>query len=81
LCRAGVLIEGVILKGSGALDEEAAAMMRRASSFPKAPGDVPGERIEFVRRSNLCFPPDDCGKGRKRLQTGAFLRSTFPQTP
>lgn len=48
--RAGMLIEGVIVEGSGngTLDEEAAAMMRRASPFPKAPVDVPGERIEFI---------------------------------
>ncbi|WP_139139405.1 energy transducer TonB, partial [Sphingobium phenoxybenzoativorans] len=56
--RAGVLIEGVIIQGSGngALDEEAAAMMRRASPFPKAPGDVPGERIEFVAPIEFILP-------------------------
>jgi protein TonB len=56
--RAGTLIEGVILQGSGkdALDEEAAAMMRRASPFPRAPIDVPGERIEFIAPIEFILP-------------------------
>ena len=56
--RAGMLIEGVVLQGSGnsTLDEEAAAMMQRASPFPKAPTDVPGERIEFVAPIEFTLP-------------------------
>ena len=48
--RAGLLLEGVIVRGSGngTLDEEALATLRRASPFPKAPRDVAGERIEFT---------------------------------
>jgi protein TonB len=58
LDRAGVLIEGVVTKGSGnsTLDEEAAAMMRRASPFPKAPVEVPGERIEFFAPIEFTLP-------------------------
>lgn len=48
--RAGMLLEGAIVRGSGngMLDEEALATLRRASPFPKAPRDVGGERIEFT---------------------------------
>lgn len=56
--RAGSLLEGVITRGSGndVLDEEAAAMMRRASPFPRAPMDVPGERIEFSAPIDFILP-------------------------
>ncbi len=56
--RAGMLLEGVIVKGSGngTLDEEAGAMMRRASPYPRAPADVPGDRIEFVAPIEFVLP-------------------------
>lgn len=56
--RAGSLLEGVIIRGSGndVLDKEAAAMMRRASPFPRAPMDVPGERIEFSAPIDFILP-------------------------
>jgi protein TonB len=50
LDRAGGLLEGAIIHGSGnaPLDEEAMAMLRRASPFPGAPRDISGEQIEFT---------------------------------
>lgn len=50
LDRAGMLLEGVVIQRSGnaALDEEAEAMLRRASPYPGAPAELPGERIEFI---------------------------------
>lgn len=50
LDRAGVLLEGTVVQRSGnaALDEEAEAMLRRASPYPRAPAELPGERIEFI---------------------------------
>ncbi|WP_232495581.1 energy transducer TonB [Novosphingobium kaempferiae] len=50
LDRAGMLLDGAVLRGSGftALDEEAMAVLRRASPFPRAPVEVTGERIEFT---------------------------------
>jgi protein TonB len=56
--RAGLLLEGVVIHGSGhdVLDEEAAAMMRRASPFPRAPNEVPGERIEFSAPIDFILP-------------------------
>lgn len=50
LDRAGMLLEGVIVQGSGntVLDDEAEAMLRRASPYPSAPGELSGERIEFT---------------------------------
>lgn len=56
--RAGVLIEGRVIGSSGraALDEEAAAMLQRASPFPKAPADVSGERIEFTAPVEFVLP-------------------------
>lgn len=50
LDRAGMLLDGAVLRGSGftALDEEAMAVLRRASPFPRAPVEVAGERIEFT---------------------------------
>lgn len=50
LDRAGMLLEGAIVEGSGntVLDDEAEAMLRRASPYPRAPAELPGERIEFT---------------------------------
>ncbi|MDO7837479.1 energy transducer TonB [Sphingobium sp. HBC34] len=50
LDRAGMLLEGAIVQGSGntVLDDEAEAMLRRASPYPRAPAELPGERIEFT---------------------------------
>jgi len=50
LDRTGMLIEGAIVQGSGniVLDDEAKAMLRRASPYPGAPAELPGERIEFT---------------------------------
>jgi protein TonB len=58
LDRAGVLIEGLIIGSSGkpSLDEEAQAMMRRASPFPSAPAGIAGERIEFVAPIEFVLP-------------------------
>lgn len=49
LDRSGRLIEGALTGPSGlaSLDAEGAAMLRRASPYPAAPTDVPGERITF----------------------------------
>lgn len=48
--RTGMLLEGAIVQGSGntVLDDEAEAMLRRASPYPRAPAELPGERIEFT---------------------------------
>ena len=56
--RAGLLVDGRILQGSGcaALDEEAMAMMRRASPYPKAPREIAGERIEFTTLVEFVLP-------------------------
>ena len=56
--RAGLLVDGRILQGSGcaALDEEAMAMMRRASPYPKAPHEIAGERIEFTTLVEFILP-------------------------
>ncbi len=50
LNRAGMLLEGAIIRGSGneVLDEEAEAMLRRAAPYPPAPAELSGERIEFT---------------------------------
>ena len=50
LDRTGMLLEGAIVQGSGntVLDDEAEAMLRRASPYPGAPAELPGERIEFT---------------------------------
>ncbi|MCI4590978.1 energy transducer TonB [Sphingobium sp. BYY-5] len=58
LDRAGLLLEGTIVQGSGnaVLDEEAAAMMRRASPYPRAPAELPGERIEFTVPIEFILP-------------------------
>jgi protein TonB len=58
LDRAGLLMEGAIIDGSGiaTLDEEAAAMMRRASPYPRVPAEVPGERIEFTVPIDFILP-------------------------
>ncbi|EZP71736.1 TonB family protein [Sphingomonas paucimobilis] len=56
--RAGMLLEGAVIRGSGvaALDEEAEAMMRRASPYPRAPNELPGERIEFTVPIEFILP-------------------------
>lgn len=58
LDRAGMLLEGAIIHGSGnaALDEEAEAMMRRASPYPRVPAELPGERIEFTAPIEFVLP-------------------------
>ncbi len=58
LDRAGTLIEGMIIGSSGkpSLDEEAEAMMHRASPFPSAPAAITGERIEFVAPIEFILP-------------------------
>ncbi|PZU14704.1 MAG: energy transducer TonB [Sphingobium sp.] len=50
LDRTGMLLEGAVVQGSGnaVLDDEAEAMLRRASPYPRAPVELPGERIEFT---------------------------------
>ncbi|WP_310225534.1 TonB family protein [Sphingobium xenophagum] len=50
LDRAGMLLEGAVVQGSGnaVLDDEAEAMLRRASPYPRAPAELSGERIEFT---------------------------------
>jgi protein TonB len=56
--RAGVLLEGQIIQSSGrpSLDDEANAMMQRASPYPKAPRDIPGDRIEFTAPIEFMLP-------------------------
>lgn len=58
LDRAGILLEGHIVGSSGhaSLDQEAMAMMQRASPYPRAPGDIPGERIEFTAPVEFTLP-------------------------
>lgn len=58
LDRAGHLLEGRILGSSGraSLDEEAMAMMQRASPFPQAPREILGERIEFTAPIEFILP-------------------------
>lgn len=50
LDRQGVLLEGAVVRPSGnsLFDDEAEAMLRRSSPYPRAPADLPGERIEFT---------------------------------
>lgn len=50
LDRSGMLLEGAVIQGSGnaVLDEEAEAMLRRASPYPRVPAELPGDRIEFT---------------------------------
>jgi periplasmic protein TonB len=56
--RAGMLIEGRVISSSGraSLDEEAAAMLHRASPYPKAPADISGDRIEFTAPVEFVLP-------------------------
>lgn len=56
--RTGTLLEGHIIESSGraSLDDEASAMMQRASPYPKAPLDVPGDRIEFTAPIEFTLP-------------------------
>ncbi|MEG3085969.1 TonB family protein [Sphingomonas sp. PB4P5] len=56
--RAGRLLEGAIIArcGLAALDEEAAAMLRRAAPYPAAPSDMPGERFEITAPIEFVLP-------------------------
>jgi protein TonB len=56
--RAGRLIEGKVLAACGlaALDDEAAAMLHRASPYPPAPSDLPGERFEIIAPVDFVMP-------------------------
>lgn len=56
--RAGRLIEGRVLAACGraALDDEAAAMLRRASPYPPSPSDLPGERFEITAPVDFVLP-------------------------
>lgn len=56
--RAGMLLEGAVIRRSGvaALDEEAEAMLRRASPYPRAPVELPGERMEFTAPIEFILP-------------------------
>ncbi len=58
LDRAGMLLEGAIIQGSGhaVLDEEAEAMLRRASPYPRAPADLPGDLMEFTAAIDFILP-------------------------
>lgn len=58
LDRAGTLLEGAIIRGSGnpVLDEEARAMLQRASPYPRVPAELPGERIEFSAPIEFILP-------------------------
>ncbi|HEX7872820.1 MAG TPA: energy transducer TonB [Sphingobium sp.] len=58
LDRTGALIDGMILAGSGkaVLDEEAMAMMRRASPYPRAPDAITGDRLEFIAPIEFTLP-------------------------
>ncbi|MBB5685155.1 energy transducer TonB [Sphingobium boeckii] len=56
--RGGRLMEGWVTAGSGflSLDEEAAAMLRRASPYPSAPSEVRGDRIEISAPVEFTLP-------------------------
>lgn len=56
--RTGMLLEGIVIGSSGksSLDEEAQAMMHRASPFPSAPAAITGERIEFIAPIEFILP-------------------------
>lgn len=58
LDRAGMLLEGAIVHGSGnaALDDEARAMLRRASPYPRVPPELMGDRIEFIAPIEFILP-------------------------
>lgn len=58
LDRAGTLLEGAVVKGSGnaVLDGEAEAMMWRASPYPRVPAELPGDRIEFIAPIEFILP-------------------------
>ena len=49
LDRAGMLLEGALIQKSGnaVLDEEAEAMLRRASPYPRAPAELPKDNLEI----------------------------------
>lgn len=56
--RAGMLLEGAVIHRSGivALDQEAEAMLRRASPYPRVPVELPGERMEFTAPIDFILP-------------------------
>ncbi|NML08622.1 energy transducer TonB [Sphingobium sp. AR-3-1] len=58
LDRAGMLLEGSVIHGSGhaILDQEAEAMLRRASPYPRAPAELPGDRMEFTAPIEFTLP-------------------------
>lgn len=58
LDRAGMLLEGAIVRGSGhaVLDEEAEARLRRASPYPRPPAELPGERRKFTAPIKFILP-------------------------
>jgi protein TonB len=58
LDRAGMLLEGAVVQGSGnaVLDEEAEAMLRRASPYPPAPTELLGECMEFTASIEFILP-------------------------
>lgn len=58
LDREGVLVEGAVTgrSGNAVLDEEAEAMMHRSSPYPRAPADLPGDRIEFDAPIEFALP-------------------------
>lgn len=58
LDRTGALLDGVVIGSSGkaTLDEEAKAMMRRASPYPRAPETITGNRLEFTAPIEFALP-------------------------
>lgn len=58
LDRRGHLLEGRVIQGSGftALDLEGREMLYRASPYPAAPREVPGDRIEFTAPIEFTLP-------------------------
>jgi protein TonB len=58
LDRTGMLLEGAVVHGSGntVLDQEAEAMLRRASPYPRAPVELPGDRMEFTAPIEFTLP-------------------------
>lgn len=58
LNREGVLLGGAVTgrSGNAVLDQEAEAMLRRSSPYPRAPADLPGDRIEFNAPIEFTLP-------------------------
>ena len=56
--RTGRLIEGRVLAACGlaVLDDEAAAMLHRASHYSPAPSDLPGERFGIIAPVDFVMP-------------------------